>query len=264
VERVVLDPPITGVGSIAACMGRTHTVRSPKWISQVDDPERWAEDNQWFLSAVARRFLAEGMWPALDAVQRDFAASEPELAIKANQTTFDLPSAIGARHGDSVSLTVRGLSFCPEAERALRQFVEAMRIAVETYSASQSGPANLSGHVVQQRLGLDAHACRVVSTLLFAEPWFFGNGSGDVDQDWNRAVRAEVLMLRDVTDLPGYLDAVGRLRFGEPEVPAPSQQRQLARRPQSWLSRRDPSIRDYIVIAIVTGIAVGIALWLVL
>jgi hypothetical protein len=162
---------------------------------------------------------------------------------------------------------VRALSYCPEAPTLLRWFVLAMREAVARYPGDGPDQPVLRGDDVKAALGLDAADYRKVSMLLFSEPWFFGSGGGDPQGDWHRAIRAEILLLKDVTDINGYLDSVARYRFGAPEVPAPPSMgpsRGLAARPLRWLAKREASVLDLIVIAVLGGVLAGIVLWLLL
>jgi hypothetical protein len=54
--------------------------------------------------------------------------------------------------------------------------------------------------------------------LLFQEPWFFGGGSGNVDDNWQLNVRVEILLAEHIADISEYLDSVARYRFGEPYI----------------------------------------------
>ena len=131
----------------------------------------------------------------------------------------DIPSALGARHSERVELTVRALSYCPAAAPLLDRFVAAMKEAVRRYPGEpHERPPVLQGSALKEALNLDDAEYRTLSTLLFSESWFFGNGSGNADGDWTRAIRAEILVLKDVTNIEGYLDAVARYRFGPRQI----------------------------------------------
>jgi hypothetical protein len=189
--------------------------------------------------------------------------------VAAAQLAIDMPTVLGVRHGEYVRLPVRALSHVTNAASVPAQFIDAMLLAVALYSSSDDGrSALLTGIAVRQRLGLVDLRYRRVSTLIFDEPWFLGSGSGAVDQDWTREIRVEVLLLQDVTDVAGYLDAAARYRFGPPEVEgvlAPDASRVgalLVHAPARWLAKHETTIGDRIVIAVLTAVIAGVALWL--
>ncbi|MGI8557487.1 MAG: hypothetical protein ACR2ND_04120 [Solirubrobacteraceae bacterium] len=114
--------------------------------------------------------------------------------------------------------------------------------------------------------GLDDATYQKVSTLVSAEGWFFNGGGGDLDGDWYRYIRAEILQLRGVADIADYLDAVASYRFGPPEIeapPSPEPEVALIRRPREWLAKREVSVLDLLLITIVGTIVAGIVVWIV-
>jgi hypothetical protein len=242
------------------------TTRAPQWVQGVDRPDEWAVEHRWFLQAAFEAFDRDGDWPTLEDLQRELA-DDPQRAVAAAQLAIDIPASLGARFSQQVQLTVRALSYCHEAATLLRWFVLAMREAVARYPGDGPDQPLLRGLDVKAALGLDPADYGKLSMLLFSESWFFGSGGGDPRGDWHRAIRAEILLLNDVTDINGYLDAVAHYRFGAPEAPAsPSTEpsRGLAARPLRWLAKREASVLDLIVIAALGGVLAGIVLWLLL
>jgi predicted nucleotide-binding protein len=197
-----------------------HLARSLRWIQEIDGPHRWAVEHRWLLEATAHRFLANGDWPRVRTLQRDIATSDPDRAVTIGQPVIDIPAALGARTDDVLRLTVRALSYVAEAGDLLNTFVSAMRLAVDCYRGSDEDPPQLHGRVLRADLATDDVSYRGLSTLVMDEGWFFEGGSGAPNDDWSRAIRVEVLRLRDVTTVDGYLDAVARYRFGPQEIAA--------------------------------------------
>jgi hypothetical protein len=240
-------------------------VRSFRHAQNVDEPYRWATEHLWFLEAVFGHFDRDGEWPLVEDVQRALAASSPERAVAVAQLVIDVPSELGTRQVDRVTLTVRGLHRCRGAAPLLDLFVAAMRLAVDAYPGE--GPSTLSGATVRAALELDDFTYRKVSTLIFAEPWFFGGGSGNVDGEWERTISVHVLLLQGVDDVGGYLDVVARHRFGPPEVEAPPADvtgpAAALSAPRRWLAKREASNRDLLLIAVLGGLVVGLILLLI-
>ena len=210
--------------------------RSPAWERAVDAPEKWAHDHLWLLTAVFDAFDREGDWPSIEALQRTLADSDTTHAVAVAQLAIDIPSELGAREGERIALTSRALSYCDEAAALLSRLVEAIRLAAEVYRASDTEhPPVLSGFALKTRLELDDRTYVRASRLLFREGWFFGGGSGDVHDDWQRKVRVEVLLAEHVADIGEYLDCVARYRFGEPYViEKPAQERPVIRLQRDW------------------------------
>lgn len=195
--------------------------RSPAWHRNIDTPEKWARDHAWLLNAIFAAFDRDADWPLIERVQRALADVDTSRAVAVAQLAIDMPSELGARHGERLALTTRALSYCDEAAPLLAAFVGAIQLAVEVYRASDDEhPPVLSGFAVKDRLRLDDSTYIKVSRLLFQEPWFFGGGSGNVDEDWQHTVRVDVLLAEDVQGIADYLDAVARYRFGKPYVMA--------------------------------------------
>jgi hypothetical protein len=241
-------------------------MRAPQWVQSIDEPEAWAIEHRWLLEAALAEFDRTGEWPLIEDVQRALATT-PERAVAVRQLVIDIPPALGARFSQRVELTVRALSFCPDGASLLALFVRAMQQAVSCYPGDGPGQPVLHGHQIKTNLQLTDEEYRKVSTLLFSEGWFFGNGGGDAAGNWNREVGAEILRIRDVTDIAGYLDAVAEYRFGPPEIELPATDTSrlpVLRRPRSWLAKRDPSVSDLLIITVVGGAIVGVLLWLLL
>ena len=177
---------------------------------------------------------------------------------------LEMPSELGGRHSQRIALTVRALVHVPAAAELLDLFVRAMRVAVELYPGEGSEPPTLRGSQVNQELDLDQLTHRKLSTLVCSEGWLFNGGGGEVGGDWYRFVRAEILQIRDVQDVNGYLDALARYRFGPSRVEVerpPTQRAGLLGRGLRWFGKRDPTVLDLIVITIVGGIVVGLVIW---
>jgi eukaryotic-like serine/threonine-protein kinase len=213
-----------------------RTRRSPAWEQNVDRPETWAREHKWLLDEVFVAFDRDGEWPVIEAVQRALADSDTRRAVSVGQLTIDIPSELGARERDRFALTTRALSHCDGAETLLSVFVQAIRQAAEAYRASDNEhPALLSGLALKERMGLDDHTYVKVSRLLWREPWFFGNGGGDVEGDWEFTVRVEILLAEDIDNITDYLDAVARYRFGDPYIETVSPaDRQIVKLTKEW------------------------------
>jgi hypothetical protein len=234
----------------------------------VDSPHAWASEHLWLLEAVFALFDRDGDWPRIEALQRVLADSDPAGAVAVAQFAIDIPGELGARHTDRFTLTTRALSHCDAAASLLSVFVAVIRRAAASYRASdEEHPAVLSGFDVKEGLGLEDLTYIKVSRLMFQEPWFFGGGGGNVEDDWQYKVRAEVLLAEDIHDIANYLDVVARYRFGPPEIAAPAQlpsQHGVADGARDWLTKRDLSVRDYLLVAIAGGVITGVVLWLLL
>jgi hypothetical protein len=234
-------------------------------VQSVDEPATWAEDHRWLLEAAFAAFDRTGEWPLIAEVQGYLAsAGEPDRAIAVAQLVINIPPDLGARHSESIKLTVRALAHVPAAARLLDLFVRVMREAVALYPGEGPGLPELRGLKIKDQFQLDELTYRKVSTLVCDEGWFFNGGGGDGDGSWHRAIRAEILQLRDVTDVEGYLDALARYRFGASEIPVDREARRsggLLRLPMRWLGRRDPSVLDLIVVAVVSGLIVALVVW---
>lgn len=244
--------------------GRPELERSPAWVQNVDRPHEWAVEHSWLLSAIFELFDRDGDWPRVEAVQRVLADTSSAQAVAVAQLAIEIPAELGARHTDRFTLTTRALSHCAGAGSLLVSFVEVIREAALAYRAGdEDQPAVLSGFAVKQSLGLDDATYVRVSRLVFHEPWFFGSGGGNVEDDWRYHVRAEILLAEDIQDIADYLDVVACYRFGPPEIEKPAAARS-SQRPQDWLAKRDVTVRDLLVIAIAGAVVAGVVLWLLL
>lgn len=229
----------------------------------VDQPEAWGREHLWFLEAVFAYFDQAGEWPLIEDVQEAVATTDVSRAVAIGQLVIDVPNEIGARHGERIALTVRGLSLVPAAAPLLTTFVAAMRVALDFYPDPGGSRPRLTGSAVQAAAELDDLTYRKVSVLILAEGWFFGGGSGSEDQDWERWIRVEILLLRDAVDISDYLAVVAEYRFGPPTQSRPAgDPTQLADGPRGWLATRSPSNRDLLAIAILGGLAVALVVWL--
>lgn len=240
------------------------TTRAPQWVNGVDEPDSWARKHRWLLETTFAAFDRTGEWPLVAEVQHDLAA-QPGRAIAVGQLVVDIPPALGARFSQHVQLTVRALSHVPAAAPTLELFIRAMQVALIRYPGKGGTPPVIRGSEIQAQLELDEATFKKVLTLLESEPWFFGNGGTDGAGDWYRDIRAEILCLRGVSDIQGYLDAVARYRFGpaEIEIASPPRTRPgLVQQPHRWLAKREVSVFDLLVITIVGGVIVGIVVWL--
>jgi hypothetical protein len=242
---------------------RTIEVRSQSWVQAVDVPAAWAQEHRWLLQAAFAAFDQTGEWPLIDNVQRDLAAT-PDRAVAVAQLVLDIPSELGARHSQQIELTVRALVHVPEAAPLLDLFVRVMRAAVLLYPGGGSEPPRLQGSQIKEQFDLDELTYRKVSSLVCAEGWFFAGGGGDVDGDWWRVIRAEILQIRSIQDVSDYLDALARYRFGpsEIEVERPTRPRggPLGRSVR-WFGKRDPTVLDLLVVGVLSGIVVGVVIW---
>jgi serine/threonine-protein kinase len=210
--------------------------RSPAWEQYVDAPEKWANDHLWLLTAVFNAFARDGEWPPVETVQRTLADVDTARAVAVARLVIDIPAELGAREGDRIALRCRALSYCDAAAGLLSRLVEAIRLAAEVYRASDAEhPPVLSGFALKARLELDDPTYVRTSRLLFQEGWFFGGGSGDVHEDWQRKVSVGVLLAENVIDIGDYLDCVARYRFGEPYiVDARAQDRRVIKLERDW------------------------------
>jgi hypothetical protein len=242
-------------------------VRSPAFVQHVDAPEAWALENLWLLAAVFDAFKSEGVWPRIEDVQRTLAKTVPAHAVAVGQLVIDIPAELGHRDQERIRLTVRALAQVQGAEPLLAHFVAAMRLAYDTYLGD--GASVLHGADVKTTLAVDDMTFRKVSELVFSEPWFFSGGSGGSGDNWDRAIRAEVVLMDGVTDVAGYLDAVARYRFGEPDL-AVDQAQAVAQQALSparrqwlgrWLRKQSASVGDLIVIGIIAAVVAGVILW---
>jgi hypothetical protein len=247
-------------------MQRVRTERSLGWQQNVDRPRAWALEHLWLLEAVFAAFDRDGEWPKIEAVQRRLADSDPSQAVAVSQLAIDIPNQLGARQRDRLTLTTQGLVHCQDAARLLSAFVAVIRQAAIAYRASDDEhPAVLSGYAVKESVGLDDPMYVKVSQLVFREPWFFGSGGGNFDEDWHFDVRAEVLLAENIESINDYLDVVTRYRFGPSEIesqfPGGSKGR-LVYAPRDWLTKRDLTVRDLLLVAIVGAVIAGALLWL--
>jgi hypothetical protein len=222
----------------------------------------------WLLESIFALFDRDGDWPRIESVQRVLADSDPARAVAVAQLAIDIPSELGARHVDRFALTARALSHCNAATPLLSLFVAVMRQAAVAYRASDDEhPAVLSGFAVKRSLELDDLTYVKVSRLVFREPWFFGNGGGNVDEDWRYDVRAEVLLAENIHDITDYLGVVAQYRFGPPEIAAASpatSQHLVIDAARDWFTKRDLTVRDYLLVAIASAVVAGVVLWLLL
>lgn len=249
-----MRPPIRRTG--------TRSERAWSHIQNVDQPEAWARENLWFLEAVFAAFDRTGEWPRIEAVQERLAKTDVTRAVAVGQLVIDVPNEIGARHGERIALTVRGLSLVPAAQPVLAAFMAAMRVALDCYPGPEGSRPRLTGSAVRAAVELDDLTYRKVSVLVLAEGWFFNGGSGSEDHEWERWIRVEVLLLRDVTDISGYLAVVANYRFGPPtQDRRPGNPTRLIDGPRRWLANRESSNRDLLVIAILGGVVVALIVW---
>ena len=75
----------------------------------------------------------------------------------------------------------------------------------------------------------------------------------------------EVLLAKDIANVADYLDVIARYRFGPPEIqaaPEDSGELDPLEASRGWLDKRDATIRDLILVAIIAGMIVGVALLL--
>jgi hypothetical protein len=234
-------------------------------MQNVDRPHDWALKHKWLLEAVFSLFDREGEWPRVESVQRALANPDPERAVAVAQLAIDIPHELGAREVDRLALTVRALTYCDSANSLLEDFVAVMGQALAAYPGEEEHLAALSGFAVKETLGLDDLAYRKVSTLVFREPWFFNGGSGGPTDGWSRTITVEVLLAKDIANIADYLDVIARYRFGPAEIQAaPEDSGELGplKASRGWLDRRDATIRDLILVAIIAGMIVGAALLL--
>jgi hypothetical protein len=73
----------------------------------------------------------------------------------------------------------------------------------------------------------------------------------------------EVLLAKDIANAADYLDVIARYRFGPPEIhvaPEDTGERGPLKVSRGWLDRRDATIRDLILVAIIAGVIVGAVL----
>ncbi len=239
------------------------TKRSPAWMQNVDQPHAWALGHKWLLEAVFSLFDRDGEWPRIESVQRTLASSDPERAVAVAQLAIDIPRELGAREVDRFALTVRALTYCDEAASLLENFVAVIGQALAAYPGEEEHPAALSGFAVRETLGLDDLTYRKVSTLVFREPWFFNGGSGNPTDDWSRPITVEVLLAKDIANVADYLNVIARYRFGPPEIdvaPEDTGEGGPLKVSRGWLDRRDATIRDLILVAIIAGVIVGVVL----
>jgi hypothetical protein len=239
-------------------------VRAPQWVQGVDGPDAWAEEHRWLLEAAFASFDRTGEWPRIEEVQQDLAG-EPERAVAVGQLLVEIPPGLGARFSQHVQLTVRALAHVPAAASLIELFVRAMQVAVVRYPGKRGTPPVIRGTDIQAHLELDETTFKKVLTLLESESWFFGSGGTDGDGDWYRDIRAEILCLRGVSDIQSYLNAVARYRFGPAEIVVaapPAERFSLIRRPRRWLAKREVSVFDLLAIGVVSGVIVGVIIWL--
>jgi hypothetical protein len=152
----------------------------------------------------------------------------------------------------------------PAAAPLLAAFVAAIRVALDFYPGAEGSRPRLTGSAVRAALELDDRTYHKVSVLILAEGWFFGGGSGSEDQEWERRIRVEILLLKAAVDISSYLAVVAEYRFGPPTQERPPGSRtRLVDGPRRWLATRSPSIADLLLIAILGGLAVVLVVWLV-
>ncbi|MHB8241682.1 MAG: hypothetical protein ACYDHN_06790 [Solirubrobacteraceae bacterium] len=233
----------------------------------MDTPDAWAVEHVWLLEAVFNLFDRDGEWPRVASVQRALADIDPVRAVAVAQLAIDIPSELGARSGECLTLTTKALTYCEGAGRLLSLFVKVIQAAVAEYRASDDDRVLLSGFAVKNRLDIDDRTYAKLSILVFREPWFFGSGGGNPDDDWHFEVRTEVLLAENIENVHDYLDVVARYRFGPPEIESPLSERSkrgLADVVGGWLTKRDVNVRDLLLIAIGSAVVAGVVLWLLL
>ena len=243
--------------------------RAPAWLQHVDAVDAWAIEHLWLLETIFRLFDRDGEWPRVTSVQRALADRDPLRAVSVPQLAIDIPNELGARNGEYLTLTTRALSHCDRASSLLSLFVEMIQVAAAVYRASDERDDRvvLSGFAVKERLAIDDRTYPKLSILMFREPWFFGSGGGNPDDDWHYEVRAEVLLAENIQDIHDYLDAVARYRFGPPEIEsqfAESSRRGVADAIGGWFTKRDTNVRDLLLIAICGAVIAGVLLWVLL
>ena len=156
------------------------------------------------------------------------------------------------------------LAHCPKAAPLLELFVQVMLVAMRRYPGPGPDRPVIRGSEIKAQFQLDGVTYGKVSTLVSDEGWFFNGGGGTADGDWHRFIRAEILHLKGVTDIQSYLDVLARYRFGPPEIEIPVHPEEphgLLRRPVEWLSKRELSALDLIVIAVIGGLIVALVVW---
>ncbi len=222
---------------------QVRTERSLQWQQNIDRPQAWALEHAWLLNAVFAAFNRDGEWPRIESMQRRLADSDPSRAIVVSKLAIDIPHQLGARDRDRLTLTTQGLVYCQGAAGLLAVFVAVIRQAAAAYRISDDQhPAVLSGFAVKNSLGLDDLTYLKVSQLVFREPWFFGSGGGNFDEDWHFDVRAEVLLAEKIESMDDYLDTVARYRFGPSEIESrmpDNLKHRLVHAPRDWLTKRD-------------------------
>jgi len=243
--------------------------RAPAWEQHVDAPDAWAVEHVWLLQVVFNLFDRDGEWPRVATVQRVLADIDPLKAVAIRQLAIDIPSELGARNGECLTLTTRALSYCDGAGLLLSLFVRVIQAAAATYRASddRSERVLLSGFDIKGRLDIADRTYAKLSILIFREPWFFGSGGGNPEDDWHYEVRAEILLAENIENIRDYLDVVARYRFGPPEIesqlPASSRWR-VGDAVSDWFTKRDVNVRDLLLIAIGSAVVAGIVLSLLL
>jgi hypothetical protein len=238
-------------------------------VQHVDAVDAWAVEQLWLLETIFSLFDRDGEWPRTTIVQRALADTDPLRAVAVAQLAIDIPNELGARNGECLTLTIRGLSHCNGASLLLSLFVKVIHAAAAAYRASddRDDSAILSGFAVKERLDVGDRTYAKLSMLVFREPWFFGSGGGNPDDDWHYEVRAEVLLAENIENIRDYLDVVARYRFGPPEIEGQlpdSSRRGVAGAIGGWFTKRDMNVRDLLLIAIGSAVIAGVVLWLLL
>jgi hypothetical protein len=242
---------------------------APAWEQHVDAPDAWAVEHIWLLEAVFNLFDRDNEWPRITTVQRVLADIDPLKAVAVAQLAIDIPNELGARTGECLTLTTRALSYCDGAALLLSLFIRVIQAAAAVYRASDDRVDRvlLSGFDIKERLDIGERTYAKLSTLVFREPWFFGSGGGNPEDDWHYEVRAEVLLAENIENVRDYLDVVARYRFGPPEIETQLRESSKRRRADAiggWLSKRDVNVRDLLLIAIGSAVVAGVLLWLLL
>lgn len=205
-----------------------------KRFVQLEEPERWAQENVVILNVIWDRFAAGDDWPNGRLLQRELFTTGPHFV--ADEFARSVPPMLGRLDSitGKVHLTPRGLSFVAGARPLLDQIPPLVELGKERYADTKTEPV-ISSTEFEGLLGLTASEARHLTLILLEDAWLFRAAGGSVAEgqrfefDENTIVK-----IGEIKTLEDYLYAQAEAFYPPPSTQAPV--------PGSIASRRLPKV----------------------